>query len=119
MIKFLMLLSLWIGSSLGARSQTIDTLCLPVPVLQKVLIEAKQKKSLDTLNALLRSDINILQGKINLMEEKDRNHLAIESAYQGQVTVLTEEVEKWKRKTTWTAIGGIALTAITAFLILK
>lgn len=113
------MLGLWIGSSFAGKCQTTDTLCFPVPTIQKLLSDAKQKKALDTLNALLRSDINILSGKINLLEEKDRNHLAIESAYQSQVTILTSEVKKWKRKTTWTAIGGIALTTITALLILK
>jgi hypothetical protein len=111
--------ALLIGSSYAARSQTTDTLCFPVPVIQKVLIDAKQKKLVDSLNVLLRSDINILTGKVNLLEEKDRNHLAIEKAYEGQVTVLNREVRRWKRKTTWTAVGGLVLTGLTAFLILK
>jgi hypothetical protein len=111
--------ALLIGSSYVTRSQTTDTLCFPVPVIQKVLIDAKQKKLVDSLNVLLRSDINILTGKINLLEEKDRNHLAIEKAYEGQVTVLNREVRRWRRKTTWTAVGGLVLTGLTAFLILK
>jgi hypothetical protein len=83
------------------------------------LIEAKQKRLVDSLNTLLRSDVNILQGKINLLEEKDRNHDAIAKAYEGQVVVLNKEVKKWRRKTTWAAIGGIALTALTTFLLIK
>lgn len=118
MKAFLVMFALLIGRSYATHSQTTDTLCLPIPVAQKVLIDAKQKRVLDTLVTVLRSDINILQGKINLLEEKDRNHLAIETAYQGQVNVLTKEVRKWKRKTTLAAIGGIALTGITTFLFL-
>lgn len=110
------MLGLWIVSSFAARSQTTDTLCFPVPVIQKLLIDAKQKKLADSLNGVYRSDISILQSKIDLLKEKDSNHLQIESIYQGQVTALQKEVSKWKRKNKWTALSGIVLTAIVTGL---
>jgi type II secretory pathway component PulF len=107
--------------SLGAKSQIsqTDTLCFPVPVIQKVLIAANQKRMVDSLNVLLRSDINILTGKVNLLEEKDRNHLAIEKAYEGQIVVLNKEVRRWKNRTRLAAIGGLLLAGATAWVILK
>jgi hypothetical protein len=91
-----------------------------VPEIQKVLIAAKQKKALDSLVIVYRSDINILQGKINLLEEKDRNSIQIATAYQSQVDILNKEVKKWKRKTRWTAVGGVLLTGlVTTLFIIK
>lgn len=104
--------------TVNSQNTTTDTICKPERIFRNLLTIAKQKEAQDTLINIYRSDINILQGKINLMEEKDRNHIAIESAYQNQVSVLTKEVKKWRRKTTWTAIGGILLTGITATLFL-
>ena len=110
------MLSLWIGSSFAARSQTTDTLCFPVSVIQKLLIDAKQKKLADSLNTVYRYDISILQSKIGLMEEKDRNHLHIEGVYKEQVSKLERDVRKWKRKTKFAAFSGLLLTSIVTGL---
>lgn len=109
--------------SSGTRSQTIDTLCFPRPVLEKVLIAAKQKKAQDTLINILRSDISTLSSIRVQLEAKDSTNKQIillkdqqQEVLKGQITYLNKEVKKWKRKTRWTAIGGIVLTAATAFL---
>lgn len=113
-------------SNYGAKSQTTDTLCFPVPVIQKVLIAAKQKQVQDTLINLLRSDIIILQQQADAWQAKDSTNKAIIQTYvnmtgtmQQQRVLLEKEVKKWKRKTTWTAIGGILLTGATAYLLIK
>jgi hypothetical protein len=120
----LMFLSSIIISS-GTKSQTTDTLCFPRPVLEKVLIAAKQKKVQDTLISLLRSDISILEQMKSTLMAKDTTNQQIILSYKSQVgnleqqkVILQKEVRKWKRKTTWTAIGGLVLTAATAFLFL-
>lgn len=119
-----------IVSSLELKSQTTDTLCFPVSVIQKILIDAKQKKYVDSLNLLLRGDVSILNQKIASLEIKDSTNNEINSTYQamigsmkeqrlvfeGQITHLNKEVKKWKRKTKWTAVGGLVLTGIVTSL---
>lgn len=119
-----------IVSSLGAKSQTTDTLCFPVTVIQKILIDAKQKKYADSLVLVLRSDISILNSKIQALEIKDSTNKEINSTYQamvgtmkeqrtileGQITRLNSELSKQKRKTKLTAIGGLLLTGIVTSL---
>lgn len=109
-----------------SKSQTIDTLCFPVPVIQNVLIAAKQKKAQDTIINILRSDISLLTSIRGQLEAKDSTNKAIillkdqqRQVLEGQISYLNKEVKKWKRKTRWTAIGGVVMTAATAFLILK
>lgn len=118
------------GKSYESKSQTTDTLCFPVPVIQKLLIDAKQKKYADSLVLVYRSDINILSGKIQALEIKDSTNKEINSTYQAmigtmkdqrvilenQITYLNKEVKKWKRKNTWTAVGGLVLTGIVTGL---
>ena len=111
---------IFLKSSFAANSQSSsDTLCFPIAVAQKVLIAAKQKKELDSLVHVYRSDVGILQSKVSLLEEKDRNHGQIATTYQAQVDVLNKEVKRWKRKTTFTAIGGLLLTGLTTFLFIS
>jgi hypothetical protein len=103
----------------NCQSTTTDTICKPERIFRNLLTIAKQKEAQDTLIGIYRSDINILTGKLNLLEEKDRNHQAIEKAYEGQVTVLNREVRRWKNKTRLAAIGGLLLAGATAWVILK
>lgn len=107
------------------KSQTIDTLCFPRPVFEKVLIAAKQKKTQDTLINILRSDISALTAIRTQLEGKDSANQQIIGAMgeqkkilEGQITYLNKQVKKWKRKNRWTAISGIVLTSVTAFLFL-
>ena len=70
--------------SSGTRSQTIDTLCFPRPVLEKVLIAAKQKKTQDTLINILRSDISELTSIRVQLEGKDSTSKLIIGALNDQ-----------------------------------
>lgn len=109
--------------SSGTKSQTTDTLCFPRPILEKVLIAAKQKKVQDTLINILRSDISILEQMKSTLMQKDTTNQQIIISYRSQVgnleqqkIVLQKEVKKWKRKTTWTALSGLVLTGLVTFL---
>jgi hypothetical protein len=123
-----------IGSSLGARSQTTDTLCFPVPVIQKLLIDAKQKKYADSLVLVYRSDINILSRKVEALEIKDSTNTQINSTYQamigtmkdqrtvleGQIITLNKQIRKQRTATKLTAISGLLLTGlVTGLFIFK
>jgi hypothetical protein len=97
-----------------------------------LLIAAKQKDYADSLVSLYRNDINILSGKVAALEIKDSTNKEINSTYQammgtmkeqrtvleGQITYLNRELKRQKTKTTLTAIGGIALSAIITGLFL-
>lgn len=119
------MLCLLIGMSCAVRSQTIDTLCFTIPQVQKLLIAGQQKKAQDTLIALLNNDIRGYESIVRTFQQKDSVNAVIIGAmteqrkvFEGQITYLNKEVKKWKRKTTWTAIGGVLLTGITSFIIL-
>jgi hypothetical protein len=119
-----------VGNNYAGKCQTTDTLCFPISTIQKLLIDAKQKKYADSLNLVYKSDINILSLKINALEIKDSTNKEINSTHQamigtmkdqrtileGQITYLNKEVRKWKRKTTFAAIGGLLLTGIVTGL---
>lgn len=121
---------LWIGSSFAGKCQSTDTLCFPVPTIQKLLIDAKQKRYADSLVLIYRSDINILNQKISALQIKDSTGREINKTYESmiqtmkdqrtilenQITYLNKEVLKWKRKTRWTAIAGVLTTAIVTGL---
>ena len=116
----------------GKCQSSNDTLCFKISEVKNLLIAAKQKKYADSLVIVYRSDINILSGKVQALEIKDSTNREINSTYQaligtmkeqrtvleGQITYLNKEVKKQKRKTTLTAISGILLTSLTAFLFL-
>jgi type II secretory pathway component PulF len=120
MKEYLLMLSLLIGSSFAAKSQTTDTLCFEVPVIQKLLIDAKQKKHLDTLVTVYKGRLEIMQGSINLLNQKEQNYNLIIASHENRIAALNKEVSRWKRKNKWTAIGGIVLTGIvTTLFIIK
>jgi hypothetical protein len=134
MSRFLILCVILTVSSYGARCQATDTLCFPVSTVQKLLIDAKQKRYADSLVNLYRSDINILSGKVAALEIKDSTNKEINSTYQammgtmkeeravfvGQINSLSKENKKLKGKIKLTAFGGLALTGlVTGLLIFK
>lgn len=126
------MLIVWTGSNCVGKSQTTDTLCFPIQTVKKLLIDAKQKKYADSLVFVYRSDINILSGKVQALEVKDSVNREINSTYKNlintmetkttilgnQIEYLNKELKKQKRKTTFAAIGGIALTALVSFLLI-
>lgn len=114
-----------IVSVCGAKSQTTDTICFPLEAIRGVLTAAKQKKVQDTLIELQRQDIADLNQQIHYLKAKDSTSREIMKSYQGIVTtmqdqrkLLEREVNKWKRKTRWTAISGVVLTGLVTFLLI-
>lgn len=118
------MLGIWIGSSYVGSGQSIDTICIPFDVAQKVLIAAKQKKVLDSLVVSLNADIKSYETIVKELTAKDSVNTEIVKAYQAmietmkqqrsilenQITVLNKEIKKWKRKQKWTAIAGVVST---------
>jgi hypothetical protein len=119
----------------NCQSTTTDSiLCKPVRIYKNLLIAAKQKDYADSLVSLYRNDITILSKKVDALEIKDSTNKEINSTYQAmigtmkeqrtvlevQITYLNRELKRQKTKTTLTAIGGIALSAIiTGLFIFK
>jgi hypothetical protein len=102
----------------SCQSTTTDTICAPTRVWKNLLTIAKQKEVQDSIVILYQNDINILQGQVNLLGEKDRNNSGIQAACQSQVDILNKELKKEKNKVKLTGIAGLALTAIVAGLFL-
>lgn len=132
MKRFLLLCALWIGSACAANSQKTDTLCFTLEEAQGFAIIKRQRKALDSLNMVLRLDINSLQRTVQALEVKDANSRQIAATYEAmagtmreQRRVLESEVERvskdlrrQKRKTTAATIGGLLLTGLTTFLLI-
>ena len=115
--------------SYGAKSQTTDTICLPMAQAQKLLTAAKQRDVLQEKINLMGSDVTILnnritelQGAISDFKAKDDGFNQIVNTYtseiqimqeqrailEKQITDLNSEIKKLKRKNFWTSVGGIA-----------
>lgn len=91
--------------------------------MKNLLIIAKQKELQDTLITLLNNDIRGYESIVRTFQQKDSVNAVIISTmteqrkiFEGQIAYLNKEIKKWKRKTFWTAAGGILLTGITTFL---
>ncbi len=125
--------------SCAGNSQTAtDTLCFPVEVIQQRLIEAKQGRELKKLVDVLRNDVSILSVEIEKFEKaikelQDKNekseqiiaalNLNIQTMkdqrniLQTEIDRVTKELKKQKRKTTFTAIAGVAGIVLTGYLL--
>jgi hypothetical protein len=107
-----------------SKSQSTDTMCFPVPVIQKVLIAAQQKKVLDSLVVVLNSDIRSYEIAVKELQIKDSTNKEIIATYEniikakdeqrkileGEIVSLNKQIKKWKRKTRLTAIAGVLTT---------
>lgn len=124
MKKFLIVFALLLKIPFAGQSQSSsDTICFKVSEIQNVLIAAKQKKYADSLAFIYRSDISILSQKVAALEVKDSANREIANTYKNMVgtmeaktTILENQLKKQKRKTRWTAIGGLVLTGIVTSL---
>jgi membrane-bound lytic murein transglycosylase len=99
-------------------------MCFPVPVIQKVLIAAQQKKVLDSLVVVLNSDIRSYEIAVKELSIKDSTNKEIIATYEniikakdeqrkileGEIVSLNKQIKKWKRKTRLTAIAGVLTT---------
>jgi hypothetical protein len=98
--------------SFAGQSQTTDTICLPIPIAQKVLVAAEQKKVLDEKIIILNERISNLQGVIKDFQGKDSiTVLTYETQlkeFRLQKEILERDIKKLKRKLFWTKAAGIA-----------
>lgn len=116
-----------IGSNFAGLSQITDTLCLPVPVIRKVLIAAEQKKVADSMNIVLQTRIASLNIAIDLLQHKDA---ATVNGYDKQLQGLKDEIAEYKlqkkeyerllkwerfRRRFWTGVG-VAVVGIMGYL---
>lgn len=116
--------------SLGASSQTTDTICLPVSDAKRVLAGALQKKVQDTLLRVYKVRTNLLQSKINYqemiitdLETINDNHKVIEEnltkqrdLYKVDNEKLTKQLKTAQRTIRITAAVGLLLALGTLIL---
>jgi hypothetical protein len=123
---FLLLFVILLGSSLtgSCQSTTTDTICKSERIFRNLLTLAKQKEAQDTIIALLRSDISILEQMKSTLMAKDTTNQQIILSYKSQVgnleqqkIILEKDIKKQKRKTKIAALSGLLLTGLTAFLL--
>lgn len=114
--------------TVSAKSQP-DTLCFPVPVIQKVLIAAEQKKVLEERVLILNERITGFEQMITVY--KDRDSVTV-SSYEAQIKVMREQRVIWeaqisnlnkqlkreKRKRFWLGVGMVTSIAGGTFLYL-
>lgn len=93
-------------------------------------IAAEQKKVLEEKVQVLNERIFELEGIINDLKSKDSINAAIVQNYQGELAItkeiraiyeskvksLEDELKQQKKKTFWTAVGGIVATVGIIFL---
>src|SRR5690242_3999774 len=117
----------------AAKSHTTDTLCFPIPVNQKLLIDAKQKKVPQERLQLKDSDILLLSQRISVLREKDSiNRLIISNFTETDslrtrqqanildaLAVLNKDLRMERRKKKATGIFGIIGIAAAFYLGLK
>lgn len=126
-----------VRTACAGQSTTTDTICLPVPVAQKVLIAAEQKKVLEERVGLLNEGIRLLEQRIAVKDDmlsgfmqQDSLTKEIINTFSREIQVMKEQravleqavascerdLRKMKRKV-WLA-GGVAAVLVT-LLILK
>lgn len=88
MKKYLLLLTILIGSNYATLSQTTDTICAPVSQMKKVYAAAAQKKIVDSLLLIANSQVAELKSQISLLEERD---IETRNNYQRQIDNLERQ----------------------------
>ena len=120
------------GKVYGQKFGSTDTICFPVPVIQKVMIAAEQKKVLEEQVTVLNKRIAEKDSIIRLLQFKDETNEQLIQTYIDEMKVMQDQrkifegalkdsekqIRKLKRKVFWTAAGGIVATGATAFLLL-
>src|SRR5688572_30614552 len=129
---FLLLLLIFLRKNSEGQSSSIDTLCLSLPVAQKILIAAEQKKILAERIVLLDQNIDLLNQRISGLQAQDSLNEKIKSSYQSEIAVMKEQravfelalkenektIKRLNRKVRWTAIFGLAGMGTLGFLYL-
>lgn len=121
-----------IGTALGLRSQTTDTICFPVAIAKKVLAAAEQKKVLEQQVNVLNLRIVEKDSIISLLKFKDETNTQLIQTYEDELKVIKEQrslfekqikenekqIRKLKRKVFWTSAAGVAGIGIMAYLLI-
>lgn len=127
MKRYLFTFVLLAGIHLEGKSQTSDTLCLPVSAIQKILIAATQKKVLEEQVVILNSRITNYEKIIDYLNQKDSITVAgygkeiklmteQRALFEKQITDLNKYIKKERFRKTMTAIGWGTATAIMTYL---
>ena len=118
------------------RSQGLnpnDTICFRIDIAQNLLILAKQKPICDSIAKLLQDKVVVYETIVKQFVGKDSLNADIKTlfqseiktlqeqkaVYEGQILVLNKQIKRWKRKTRWTAIAGVAATAGVLYLFIQ
>lgn len=110
----------------AGQSGRTDTICFPVPVIQKVLVAAEQKKVLEQQLTIVGERVALLKSIIAEMEKKDSVSI---DAYNAEINVMNDKIELYKdqmngyekllrrekRKRFFTSMAGILTTAAATF----
>jgi hypothetical protein len=103
--------------------QVTDSVKLPISDVKRVMTRL-ERLTVDSIELQIRradivdllavnnsqlSTISNLRMQVTTFEAKEAN-------YKGQISILEKDVKKWKRKTKFAAISGIALTGIVTGL---
>ena len=128
--KYLLLSVIWIGSSYGLRSQTIDTICIPVATAKKVYSDALKYRYTDSLLKLSELQLAEKKEQVRILEEQGLevsiNHRKEVTNLENQVAVLKDQVngferiwKREKRRRKLSQAGGILAVAAAIFLSTK
>ena len=107
----------------------IDTICVSIPTYQRLVIAKEQKKVLEQQVVILNDRISTYQLIVGNLKDKDSVTVA---AYEKQIQLYKDEkdiyedqlkgyeklLKRQKRKTFFTAAGGVLATGLTMYLYL-
>jgi len=130
MKRFLLMFAVLTTKICEGQLPTSDTLCFPVPVIQKLLIAGEQKKVLEQQVVILNERIANYQTIIASLNSIDSLTVATYTAqikvykdekaiYEDQLKGYERLLKKEKRKRFFTGVGGAIITGIVGYLYLK
>lgn len=104
-----------------------DTICVPVPTYQGLVIAAEQRKILKEQISLLDQRILGLEEMIRQLNDRDSITVASYEAelklmreqkalYEDQIATFEKLLRREKRKRFWTSVGGTLTTVGALFL---
>lgn len=113
-----------LGIPFAGRSQTTDTICLPILQAKKMLVRVEQGKADSAELALRKLEIIDLRAVVGSQERTVKDLQAFIQTkdlqignYQTQVGVLNTALKKQKRKTVMVMIAGVLITSSLTYLL--
>lgn len=106
----------------AAGQSTTDTICLPVPVVKRIIAAADSTPILLDRVALLEADKRTMAAIVQNANRRDSVNAALVLSYQQSAIIANERfalydaellntrilLKKERRKRTWLSIGGLA-----------